>query len=99
MRVPRRSRRELAEAARAVCREYRATVAHSLENVDPLTNVPLAAKVCYNMAGIEFSFQVDTFQEIVQYTEGDVGALLSGLCGFIWFVKVRPISAPRPPAR
>jgi hypothetical protein len=93
VRVPRRSRRELAEAARALCREYRANVAHSLDNVDPLTNVPLAAKVCYNLAGIEFSFQVDTFQDIVQYTEGDVGSLLCGLCGFMWFVKVRPISA------
>ncbi len=68
-------------------------VAHTLENVDPLTNVPLAARVCYNMAGIQFSAQVDTFQDIVQYTEGDVGSLLCGLCGFMWFVKVRPISA------
>jgi hypothetical protein len=95
VRDPRRSRPELelAEAARAVCRQYRANVAHTLENVDPTTNVPLAAKVCYNMAGIPFSFQVDKFQDIVKYTQGDVGSLLCGLCGFMWFVKVRPISA------
>lgn len=80
-------------SARAVCRQYRVNVAHALENVDPLTNVPLAAKVCHNMAGIPFSFQVDKFQDIVKYTQGDVGSLLCGLCGFMWFVKVRPTSA------
>ena len=96
VRDPRRSGPEPAEAARAVCRQYRANVAHTLENVDPTTNVPLAAKVCYNMAGIQFSAQVDTFQDIVKYTQGDVGSLLCGLCGFMWFVKVRPISAQRP---
>ena len=45
------------------------------------------------MAGIPFSFQVDKFQDIVKYTQGNVGSLLCGLCGFMWFVKVRPISA------
>jgi hypothetical protein len=36
----------------AVCREWRVNVAHDLENVDPVTNVPLAAQVCYNVADV-----------------------------------------------
>jgi hypothetical protein len=37
--------------------------------VDPYSNVPLAARVCYNVAGLQFSFQVDKFQDILKYTE------------------------------
>ena len=68
-------------------------VAHDLKNVDPVTNVPLAARVCYNVAGLQFSFQADTFQDILGYQAGGavgVGPLLSALCAFMWFTKVRP---------
>ena len=63
-------------------------MAHNLQNVDPVTNVPLAAQVCYNVAGLQFSFQTDTFQDILSYQ--GVGPLLSALCAFMWFTKVRP---------
>ena len=66
--------------------------------MDPYTDVPLAARVCYEMAGLPFSFQTDKFQEIVDYTDGSLGSLLSSLCGFCWFVKVSRPPA-RPPAR
>jgi hypothetical protein len=68
-------------------------VAHDIKNVDPVTNVPLAAQVCYNVAGLQFSLQADTFQDIVGYQVGGdvgVGPLLSALCAFMWFTKVRP---------
>ena len=67
-------------------------MAHDLKNVDPVTNVPLAAQVCYNVAGLQFSFQTDTFQDILSYQGGAgvVGPLLSALCAFMWFTKVRP---------
>jgi hypothetical protein len=77
----------------AVCREWRVNVAHDLKNVNPVTNVPLAAQVCYNVAGLQFSFQADTFQDISKYQAGGdvgVGPLLSALCAFMWFTKVRP---------
>jgi hypothetical protein len=74
----------------AVCREWRVNVAHDLENVDPVTNVPLAARVCYGVAGLPFSFQVDKFQDIVNYQDGYTGPLLSALCAFMWFTKARP---------
>ena len=64
-------------------------VAHSLGNVDPITSVPLAARVCYQEAGLPFSFQVDALSDILDYKERFTGALLSALCGFLWFVKVR----------
>ncbi len=70
-------------------REWRANVAHDLVNVDPVTNVPLAARVCYNIAGLPFSFQVTKFQDIVSYQDSNVGPLLSALCAFMWFTKVR----------
>ena len=77
-------------------------IGHDIANMDPVTNVPLAARVCYNMAGLSFSFQTDKFQDILGYTEGNVGPLLSALCGFMWFVKVcadlLPPSRP-PPTR
>jgi hypothetical protein len=73
-----------------VCRAWRINVAHDLKNVDPVTNVPLAAQVCYNVAGLQFSFQADTFQNILSYQAGVVGPLLSVLCAFMWFTKVRP---------
>jgi hypothetical protein len=76
-----------------VCRAWRINVAHDLKNVDPVTNVPLAAQVCYNVAGLQFSFQADTFQNILYYQAGGavgVGPLLSALCAFMWFTKVRP---------
>ena len=76
-----------------VCRAWRIGVAHDLKNVDPVTNVPLAARVCYNVAGLQFSFQTDTFQDILKYQAGGalgVGPLLSALCAFTWFTKVRP---------
>ena len=75
-----------------MCRAWRVNVAHDLENVDPVTNVPLAARVCYNVAGLQFSFQTDTFQDILGYQAGGagvVGPLLSALCAFMWFTKVR----------
>ena len=68
-------------------------MAHDLKNVDPVTNLPLAARVCYNVAGLQFSFQADTFQNILSYQAGGavgVGPLLSALCAFMWFTKVRP---------
>jgi len=74
--------------ANAARRSYRANVGHDLGNVDPYTNVPLAARVCYDVAGLQFSFQTDKFQDIVDYTDGNLGPLLSALCGFCWFVKV-----------
>ena len=61
--------------------------------MDPYTNVPLAARVCYHVAGLQFSFQTDKFQDIVDYTDGNLGPLLSALCGYCWFVKVS--SRPR----
>jgi hypothetical protein len=79
--------------ARAVCRQYRTNVGHNVDNLDPFLNVPLAAKVCFNLAGLQFSFQVDKFQDVLMYTDGGVGPLLSALCGFLWFVKVRPTSS------
>ena len=73
-----------------MCRAWRVNVAHDLKNVDPVTNVPLAAQVCYNVAGLQFSFQADTFQDILGYQAGGAGPLLSVLCAFMWFTKVRP---------
>ena len=76
-----------------LCRAWRINVAHDLKNVDPVTDVPLAAQVCYNVAGLQFSFQTDTFQDILSYQAGGavgVGPLLSALCAFMWFTKVRP---------
>ncbi len=64
-------------------------VAHDLGNVDPVTNVPLAARVCYGVAGLPFSFQVDKFNDIVNYQDGNTGPLLSALCAFMWFTKAR----------
>jgi hypothetical protein len=75
------------------CRAWRINVAHDLKNVDPVTSVPLAARVCYNVAGLQFSFQADAFQNILGYQAGGsvgVGPLLSALCAFMWFTKVRP---------
>ena len=80
-------------SSHSVCRDWRVNVAHDLNNVDPVTNVPLAARVCYNVAGLQFSFQADTFQDILGYQAGGavgVGPLLSALCAFMWFTKVRP---------
>ena len=71
------------------CRAWRINVAHDLKNVDPVTNVPLAARVCYNVAGLPFSFQADAFQDILDYQAGGAGPLLSVLCAFMWFTKVR----------
>ena len=71
------------------CRAWRINVAHDLKNVDPVTNVPLAARVCYNVAGLPFSFQADAFQDILDYQAGGAGPLLSVLCAFMWFRKVR----------
>ena len=74
-----------------MCRAWRIGVAHDLKNVDPVTSVPLAARVCYNVAGLQFSFQADTFQNILDYQAGGVvgvGPLLSVLCAFMWFTKV-----------
>ena len=80
-------------SSHSVCRDWRVNVAHHLKNVDPVTNVPLAARVCYNVAGLQFKFQADTFQNILSYQVGGVGGvgpLLSALCAFMWFTKVRP---------
>jgi hypothetical protein len=68
------------------------SVAHDPKNVDPVTNVPLAAQVCYNVAGLQLSFQADAFQGILSYQAGGavgVGPLLSALCAFMWLTKVR----------
>jgi hypothetical protein len=49
--------------------------------------------VCYNVAGLQFDFQTDTFQDILSYQAGGavgVGPLLSALCAFMWFTRVRP---------
>ncbi len=61
--------------------------------------MPLAARVCYDVAGLQFSFQTDKFQDIVDYTDGNLGPLLSALCGYCWFVKVSCPHTPtaRPP--
>ena len=80
-------------SSHSLCRAWRVNVAHDLKNVDPFTNVPLAARVCYNVAGLQFSFQADAFQNILGYQAGGsvgVGPLLSALCAFMWFTKVRP---------
>jgi hypothetical protein len=80
-------------AAPTLCRAWRINVAHDLKNVDPVTDVPLAAQVCYNVAGLQFSVQADTFQNILSYQAGDAvgaGPLLSALCAFMWFTKVPP---------
>jgi hypothetical protein len=74
-------------------------VGHDIANMDPVTNVPLAARVCYNMAGLPFSFQTDKFQDILGYTEGNVGPLLATLCGFMWLVKVHAALPQLIPAR
>ena len=36
-----------------------------------------------------FSFQADAFQDILDYQAGGAGPLLSVLCAFMWFTKVR----------
>ena len=80
-------------STQSACRAWRINVAHDLKNVDPVTDVPLAAQVCYNVAGLQFSVQADTFQNILSYQAGGdvgVGPLLSALCAFMWFTKVRP---------
>ena len=82
-----------------MCRQYRTNIGHDVANLDPYLNVPLAAKVCYGVAGLPFSFQVDKFEDINTYTHGGVGPLLSALCGFLWFVKERPASSHPPTAR
>ncbi len=67
-------------------------MAHDLKRVDPVTKVPLAAQVCYNVAGLQFSFQADSYQDIMNYKDGGavgVGPVLSALCAFMWFTKVR----------
>jgi hypothetical protein len=73
-------------------------VAHDLGNVDPVTNVPLAARVCYGVAGLPFSFQVESFQDIVTYQRGGgyMGLVLSALCAFMWFTKARPPLSTEP---
>ena len=71
-----------------MCRAYRTNVGHDIGNVDPYTDVPLVARVCYNVAGLQFSFQTDKFQDIVSYMDGNLGPLLCALCGYCWFVKV-----------
>ena len=84
-------------SSHSVCRDWRVNVAHDLKNVDPVTNVPLAARVCYDVAGLQFSFQTDKFQDIVDYMDGNLGPLLSALCGYCWFVKVSCRPRARPP--
>jgi hypothetical protein len=79
----------------AVCRAWRINMAHDLENVDPVTNVPLAVQVCYNVAGLPYSFQADTYQDILSYQDGRAGQLLSSLCAFMWFTTVRCHRATR----
>jgi hypothetical protein len=64
-------------------------VAHDLKNVDPVTNLPLAVKVCYNVAGLQFSFQASKFNDIGDYQSGGAGPWLSALCTFMWLTKVR----------
>ena len=81
------------------CREWRLNVAHQLSFVDDVTGVPLAARVCYNVAGTPYSFQADSFQDILNYVgmgQGvPLGPLLCFICGFMWFVKARPVSDHR----
>ncbi len=64
-------------------------MAHDLKNVDPVTNLPLAVKVCYNVAGLQFSFQASKFNDIGDYQSGGAGPWLSALCTFMWLTKVR----------
>jgi hypothetical protein len=78
-----------------VCREWRSNVAHDLKNVDPVTNVPLAVKVCYNVAGLQFSFQASKFKDIGDYQSSGAGPLLSALCAFMWLTKVRSVGIGR----
>ena len=60
--------------------------------------MPLAARVCYDVKGLQFSFQADKFQDIVKYTDGNLGPLLAVLCGYCWFAKVscQHVAALRP---
>jgi len=70
-------------------RTYRITVAHDIAQIDPITKVPMGAKVCYGFKGLPFNFQEDTFDDIRKYLDGGMGPLLSVLCSFVWFSHVR----------
>ena len=70
-------------------RTYRINVAHDIAQIDPITKVPMAAKVCYGFKGLPFNFQEDTFGDIRKYLDGGMGPLLSVLCSFVWFTHVR----------
>ncbi len=64
-------------------------MAHDINQLDPITKTPIAARVCYGLGGLPFSFQVDTFADIQKYLAGNMGPLLSVLCSFLWFTHVR----------
>ncbi len=65
-------------------------MAHDIAQIDPITKVPMGAKVCYGFKGLPFNFQEDTFGDIMKYLNGGMGPLLSVLCSFVWFTHVRP---------
>ncbi len=64
-------------------------MAHDIAQIDPITKTPIAARVCYGLSGMPFSFQVDTFADVQKYIDGNMGPLLSVLCSFLWFTHVR----------
>ena len=79
--------REINENAPAGFRAWRRNIAHSSANVDAITGVSLAARVCHNHVGLEASTsQAAMFAAIKRYEE--YGELLVVLCLFVWFNTV-----------
>ena len=71
------------------CRDWRTNIAHLVKNVDPISGMPLAARVCIDHGGLEYNAQAADFSDIVTYmAHGLPGPWLAALCSFMWIVKV-----------
>ena len=67
-------------------REWRTREGHLIKNVDPISGVPLAVRVCMDHGGLAYNSQADDFSSIQQYRTW--GPILAALCSFMWLVKV-----------
>jgi hypothetical protein len=70
-------------------RWWRNNVGHSISNVDPLTDISLASRVCTldQHTTLEVAtFQAFTAQDIIQYLDDNDGFILCLLILFVWLV-------------
>ena len=67
-------------------REWRTTEGHFIKNVDPISGIPLAVRVCMDHGGLAYNSQAGEFSFIEKYQT--VGPILASLCSFMWLVKV-----------